>query len=407
MSANYRRDGVAVWAFVCSLVWAWSLTGCGGLVGNPNPPKDTGDEKSAIYISLTDAPIDEAQQLYINIIGFALWHDETESWIDVQLSVEKSIDVLELQGGKTIPLGFHGDLASGRYSRMRLELDPDHAPMIVYKDGREETLVVVGEAFTTEHPIQLTIADGEDHHYTLDFDVRRSVIPADRSSASAETLALMAEASDVLMEPTLRFVNDMDVGEINGKGEVGDVVCVYEIDAAKDEDSYCQGSVNSAVVAADGTFKVPFLPQGSYAVRHFKMGAFEDKDDVEVAPAKAKEQSADAQYGGRKPKKDVEKVPLSRPESRRPDAMVTDTAEVIAIDDITDVVAIEPKWKGKKWRGKSCKKLKNKKKRRKCKKLRRAARKARQGLRDDPAEPEASNLETFPVSTVDSEVEPG
>lgn len=279
MRAFQRQSAIAFW--VKSFVTVQLAgSGCGQLVGNPHPPKDTGDRHSSLHIALTDAPIDDAKHLCVSFSRFALWHGTNAAWVDLNLSVEERVDVLALREGITIPFGFHAEIPVGKYERMLVQLDPAKPATLVYKNGEKIDLAMIGDGTgVTEHDIVLEIGAGETLNYTLDFDVRKSVLPKD-----AVDLALVpALSEDPVLAPHYRLVSDDEAGAIEGTGEPGDVICLYEIDHEKDTDKLCLGSVNSGVASAEGKYKVPFLPAGSYAVRIFKpTGDYVDADDETV-----------------------------------------------------------------------------------------------------------------------------
>ena len=286
MCAFQRLSAIALWV-TSSVTILLTGPGCGQLVGNPHPPKDTGGGRSSIHVALTDAPIDDAKHLYVSFSRFALWHSTEVAWVDLNLSVEERVDILALREGITIPFGFHADIPLGRYERMLVQLDTSKPATLVYKNGEEIELAMVGDGSgRTEHDIFLDIEAGQTLHYTLDFDVRKSVIPKD----AVELDLISAPSTVTVLAPHYRLVSDDEVGTVEGEGEPGDVICLYEIDSEKDTDELCLGSVNSGVVSADGKYKVPFMPAGSYGVRIFKStGDYVDGDDEAVeVPVKDK-----------------------------------------------------------------------------------------------------------------------
>lgn len=243
-----------------STVAAISLAGCGGAATD-----------GTLSLSVTDAPVDNASHVWIQFAGVELHNASgTESFTFDQ---PKRLDLLTLQGSTSAPLLDSVSLAAGSYQWIRLMVDagPDHgtASSIVLTDGSEHALTVPSGSETGLKLVRgFTIAQGGSADFTIDFDLRKSVV----SSANGYTL-----------KPTLRVVDNAVVGHV--AGEVDETLmsthscteqnaAVYLFagaDAAFDDVGSAQGPLASSLVRYDESnsrygWKVGFVEPGVYTV---------------------------------------------------------------------------------------------------------------------------------------------
>lgn len=160
-----------------------------------------------LSISLTDAPIDDASNVWVSIKGVSLNYQD-EGWVDYDLDAVQKVDLLTLQSGKTMPLLDGVDVKPGEYKiRLNLHDDPEteteHA-IRLSEGGAEFGLTIpsgnqTGLKITT--PL-VVLATGS-ANYTIDFDVRKSIV----KRGKGENYAL---------KPTLKLINNQESGTITG-----------------------------------------------------------------------------------------------------------------------------------------------------------------------------------------------
>ena len=198
---------------------------------------------------------------------------------------------MELQNGRTAVLVNDVILPAGRYEWIRLIVDnvPSVRDSYVMANGMECELIVPSGAesgLKMNRGFDLT-ADGS-VAFTVDFDLRKSLHapPGQHSMIGMCT-------QGYLLRPTLRLVQDSEVGAIAGtvapalfQGIAGCVPRVYVFsDGANavgtttpdDQDANEPNPVVMATPDADtGAYKATFLTQGNYTVAYTCNG---DKDD--------------------------------------------------------------------------------------------------------------------------------
>jgi Domain of unknown function (DUF4382) len=265
------------------------LVACGG--GDGGGPAGSGK----VSLGITDAPVDSAQHVVVQFSGVAFKREGETAETMTQLNPSpQSVDLLEYQGGKAAVLIQNVPLPAGTYEWVRLLVNADpnvRDSYLVDSSGAEcelripsgaETGLKLNRGFTL--PADGSVA------LTVDFDLRQSVhAPPGLSSSGACTQAY-------LLRPTLRLVDDADVGAIAGTVNAalvptGCVPVVYvfagsnvipdDYETSSSSSSASSGSSSSAVVDVDALttakvevvngltaygFKSAFLPVGAYTV---------------------------------------------------------------------------------------------------------------------------------------------
>ena len=272
----------------CRPIWAALAAGvltaaCSGSSG----PSDTG----RVSVSLTDMPVDHADQVVIAVSGVA-FKPEGSSPEQVVDFTPRSIDLLQYQNGETAVLLQNTPMEAGRYQWLRLILDtePNVRDSYIVIDGQECELNVPSGAETglkMHRPID--VPAGGSLALTVDFDLHKSIhSPPGQASGAC--------ARGYVLRPTLRLVNDADVGAIDGTvsfasgtvpTECRPNVYLYEgavqPDDSEDETAASPDIDPFAVVSVDipegsptGTYQAAFIPAGSYTA------AFTCDEDTEA-----------------------------------------------------------------------------------------------------------------------------
>lgn len=121
--------------------------------------------------------------------------------INFTFATPLQIDLMQQQGGSSASLLSGVHLAAGRYDWIRLLLDPSKST-ITLTDGSVHPLTIPSEDETGLKLVSgFTVGAGGVVDFTVDFDLRRSVVLANGT---------------YILKPVLRLVNMLDVGQISG-----------------------------------------------------------------------------------------------------------------------------------------------------------------------------------------------
>jgi len=246
------------------------LSACGG-GGSP--------AGSTVDVRLTDMPVDDADQVVIAVSGVAFKPAGSGPEL-VEDFTPRSIDLLQYQNGQTAVLLQDMPMDPGRYQWLRLMIDaePNVRDSYIVVDGQECELIVPSGAesgLKMHHPIDVPAAGNL--ALTVDFDLHKSIhAPAGLASGAC--------ATGFVLRPSLRLVNDAEVGAIDGTVtfESGAVpleckpnVYLYEDTVTPDDiedttatspdvDPYAVISVDIPEDSSTGNYRAAFIPAGSY-----------------------------------------------------------------------------------------------------------------------------------------------
>ena len=159
--------------------------------------------KGSFSLSLTDAPIDGATAVVVEFTGIEL-HGPNGT---VSYAAADSIDLLALQGNKSALLASITDLEPGNYQWMRLLINAEEGvtdSYIEFDTGIESLHIPSGAQSGLKLNRPFVIAAGSRSDFTIDFDLKKSV----HKPSSAN--------QDYKLRPTLRVVNNLEVGTITG-----------------------------------------------------------------------------------------------------------------------------------------------------------------------------------------------
>jgi hypothetical protein len=244
------------------------IAACGG-GGSDSAGPGTG----TLGINITDAPVDGARHVYVTFTAIELKPDGA-SPITIDIP-DRRIDLLALRDGLSDPLLPNQTVPAGRYEWVRVFINAQqntNASAIELLDGRSFPLFVPsGE----ERGLQLirgfNVAQGGTTSFTIDFDLRRSVI------------APPGQAPNYLLKPVLRIIDNLQVGVISGTVPAsliptgctpfiyvfaGSNVVPDDIDSDPSPDVDPLVSVPVTLNSTTGawSFRVPFLEVGAYTV---------------------------------------------------------------------------------------------------------------------------------------------
>ncbi len=179
---------------------AAGIAACGG----GSDGTGTADSTGTVNVGLTDAPVDSAQEVNIEVDALVLQHSNGER-SRFEFDMAEPVNLLTLTGGTVMSLLADEEVAAGDYSWMRLEL------------GDGNTIVIDGGVYDLTTPsargVQTSgfiVPAGGEINLTIDFDVRKSIVNPQNNP-------------DVYrLKPVIRLVDNSEVGTIAGTvaGEV-------------------------------------------------------------------------------------------------------------------------------------------------------------------------------------------
>lgn len=267
-SAMTRSISSFVRAACLAAAGAVLLSACGG------GSDDGGPNTGTLNINVTDAPVDGARHVYVTFAAIEV-KPEGGPPVTYDIDPDRRIDLYALRNGGSAPLLQGQAVPAGRYEWMRLQVvaqQNNNASVIELLDGRVFPLFIPsGE----ERGLQLirgfTVAQGGTTDFTIDFDLRRSII------------APPGLAPNYLLKPVLRVVDNLRVGRIEGTVAASLVTAgctpfVYvfqgagvtpddmDSDPAPDVDPLVSAPVTQNATTGAWGYRVSFLETGSYTL---------------------------------------------------------------------------------------------------------------------------------------------
>ena len=199
----------------CELITILSisaLTACGG-GGDDNSAGGGrgGTQNGFLTLSITDAAIDYASEVWVQFDGVVLKPASDSDAITLDFDPPMTINLLALQGQNSLQMLINETLPSGSYNWIRLNITAsDDGVMDSYiklidnsvhdlniPSGGESGLQIIGG---------LEIIANTPTDMTIDFDLRKSIVMTDNGQYS--------------LIPVLKLINDADSGSITGTVEL-------------------------------------------------------------------------------------------------------------------------------------------------------------------------------------------
>lgn len=171
------------------------------LAGCKSDDPDTGK----MAVAITDAPVDGAEAVVVEFTGIEV--QGSGERLNFDFDTPKTIDLLQLTGDESLELLPETTVNAGQYQWIRLKVNAEQGVTDSYIDidGARYSLYVPSGAQTglkLNRPF--TVAAGGITDFTIDFDLRKSVHEPQNGSG------------DYFLRPTLRIVDNLEVGHING-----------------------------------------------------------------------------------------------------------------------------------------------------------------------------------------------
>lgn len=242
-----------------------------------------GNETGRLSLAITDAPVDDASSVVIQFSGVAFKRAGAAQEVVQNLTPSpRQLDLLQYQGGRAVLLLDGVTLPAGDYEWIRLIVDNETGVRDSYltRTGGEECELRVPSG--AESGLKLNRgftlpADGS-VALTIDFDLRQSIHAPPGQQGAAE-----ACTQGYLLRPTLRIVDDANVGAIAGHvaSELVTEQCLPKVyvfsgaGATPDDIEEADGADADPLVVADVAvengsttfaYSAAFLPPGPYTV---------------------------------------------------------------------------------------------------------------------------------------------
>ena len=288
------------------------LAACGGGGGG-----DASAKTGSLTLGITDAPVDVADAVVVQFTGVELKPKGGQAF-SIDFATPKSLDLLALQGTNRAVLLDDEQVQAGEYEWMRLKVaaDPNVAgdSYIAIGGAQCELRIPSGDQTGLKMIRGFTVGVGTTTDFTVDFDLRKSVVQPPGQRTSVPT----CDGQAFLLKPVLRVVDNLQVGTISGvvdptlvaqqcpANEYGNVYLfgpyastdpVPVPDDVDGIDADGADPITSAMVSLDessnATYTIGFVPAGNYVVAYTCDADASDVDaDLADTPAGADEDVA-------------------------------------------------------------------------------------------------------------------
>ncbi|HEU5136899.1 MAG TPA: DUF4382 domain-containing protein [Steroidobacteraceae bacterium] len=237
-------------------------------------------------LKITDSPVTSARRVVVQFTGLEI-KPAGAAAPEVFDFTPRQIDLLALDGGGSEVLLADELLPAGEYESIRLKVIAGRNAsdsFIELDDGSIHPLFIPsGNQSGLKLNRGFTIGAGSTHNFTIDFDLRKSVIHPP------------GLGDPYLLKPVLRLVNNLEVGTIDGTIATalvvnGCVPAVYLYTGAAvvpDDLGSATSPLASTAVNLDNTtgvyrFRLAFVPAGPHTLA-FTCAADDDAADVDDA----------------------------------------------------------------------------------------------------------------------------
>lgn len=182
-------------------VLALGLAGCSG----GGDASLSGITTGNVTLLLADAPVDSVKNVNIQVTGVMLKPSlgEVKNFV---YQKPLNINLLALQGGNTANLLLDQALPAGQYDWVRLALDVSKGSVLDQTGGEHPLNIPSGENNGLKLVRGFTVPNGGNVTFTLDFDVRKSL--------------LLTGNGQYTLKPVLRMVENAAAGSIRGTVDI-------------------------------------------------------------------------------------------------------------------------------------------------------------------------------------------
>ncbi len=228
-----------------------------------------------LSLAVTDAPVDEADKVVVRFNGVEI-KPMGGSARTFTFAAPRDIDLLNLQAGTVAPLIVNEQVLAGQYEWARLlvsaEFDNVMDSYIEIRGAQFELRVPSGSESGLKLVSGFTVPQGGAGNYTIDFDLRKSVVDPGGQPG-------------YFLKPVLRLVDNTQVGTLTGRidpalvatqcdgAELGAVYVFNGADVVPDDvDGNGVEPVASGLVVqeqdGDFVYRIAFLLAGNYTIAY-------------------------------------------------------------------------------------------------------------------------------------------
>ena len=299
---GYRKAlGLAAVVGATTLV----LSACGG--------GGSGGDEGLLTVSVTDAPVDGAIRVVVQFRGIEIKHEDGAPQT-ILFDTPMQIDLLEQQDGRAAVLIEDEPLPAGSFQWLRLIVDADPNvggdSYIDFANGQRcELRIPSGSESGLKLNRGFTLPADGSAAVTVDFDLRRSIHAPPGQNVAQDSCT---SGQIFMMRPTLRLVDDAQVGAISGTVDpqiIADecaanengAVYIFAVPAGQtaatlDDVDGTNDPLTSALVRLNlnsvYSYRAAFIPAGQYTVAYTCDAATDapevDGDEVVFVPAAGK-----------------------------------------------------------------------------------------------------------------------
>ncbi|MBT8103545.1 MAG: DUF4382 domain-containing protein [Gammaproteobacteria bacterium] len=245
---------------------ACCLAACGGGASAP-----AGDGTGIVSIAITDAAVDSVSVVMVEFTGVELKAKNGENVVEI-FDSPKSIDLLELQDGRTEELLPDTRVDAGEYNWIRLavnaEVDNIRNSYVITETGEEVELgIPSGSQSGLKLVSGFTVTQNGATNLVIDWDLRKAL--SNPTGQPGMHLRPALRITDMAMYGTLRGTVAEALTMADECGEdssVGNAVYLYEgtVDTPMDIRAAETDPVATATVAADLGYSISYLSPGDY-----------------------------------------------------------------------------------------------------------------------------------------------
>ncbi|WP_421763230.1 DUF4382 domain-containing protein [Ekhidna sp.] len=233
-------------------------------------------------VAITDAAVDaeNVNKVMLSVSEVrATANGETKTM--ASFDTPKEFNLMAYQNGETYFIG-EGDLEAGTYSDIRFIISGATDSYIEMKDGTKESLEIPSGT-TSGYKVNGTfdVAANTTTNIVADVDLRKALV-----FTGNNTFKLRPTARLVVAETT-----GVIKGSVEGQSNNSERLVVYaynkgtfsaseEAEPAEGSTRY-EGSVNSAVVAEDGSYTLAFMEEGDYEIIVASYSNTDNDEDLE------------------------------------------------------------------------------------------------------------------------------
>jgi hypothetical protein len=262
----------------------FAMTGCGG----DNTTQGSNTDAASFTLALTDGPVDSAKAVVIELTGVSIKPKAGEV-IAVEYETSKSIDLLQLQEGVVTDLITAMELEAGEYEWVQLHINAVKDEVLdSYVEFEDGTTVELDLPAESKHGLRVarhfTLVEGEEETFTIDFDLRKSLIH---------------RAQHVLLKPALHMVPNRHAGHVHGELDAtlvaemcadtsAELGAVYAFSGADATPADVNGSETDPVASAlvklapngEYRYRIAFLEAGEYTIAYTCDAASDNPEEV-------------------------------------------------------------------------------------------------------------------------------